>query len=195
MSPSPSPNPVPRQAPRLAFLTTNFPCSKMAGCPNIANSYSGLTDVEIRELTQYFPDTTTEDRRVSSAMSTHQRPRSPPSTMFHRSTRHDSGFGRPSLPPNRAFAARQTGRRHRYLALVREIFDSQPLETQLVRFISRNCLYLRSAVQPAIEFPHRLSLSETAIYVLSATLANRIRVYKIMRPGPKHKQQLLPSPF
>src|ERR1700682_2085968 len=58
---------------------------------NIGKAYSGLTDVEIRELTQYFLDHTTEDRG-------YQRDVEPAIVLevafnnVQRSDRHDSGF-------------------------------------------------------------------------------------------------------
>src|SRR5712664_1146953 len=90
---------------------------------NIGKAYSGLTDVEIRELTQYFLDHTTEDRGFQRDVE--------PSIVLEvafnnvqRSDRHGSGFAlrfprilrlRPDKPVDEIDT----------LYRVREIFDSQ----------------------------------------------------------------------
>ena len=90
---------------------------------NIGKAYSGLTDVEIRELTQYFLDHTTEDRGF-------QRDVEPSIVLevafnnIQRSDRHDSGFALRfprilRLRPDKPVAEIDT------LSRVREIFDSQ----------------------------------------------------------------------
>jgi DNA ligase 1 len=90
---------------------------------NIGKAYSGLTDVEIRELTQYFLDHTTEDRGF-------QRDVEPTIVLevafnnVQRSARHDSGFALRfprivRLRPDKPVSDIDT------LARVREIFDSQ----------------------------------------------------------------------
>jgi DNA ligase-1 len=90
---------------------------------NIGKAYSGLTDVEIRELTQYFLEHTTEDRGF-------QRDVEPTIVLevafnnIQRSDRHDSGFALRfprivRLRPDKPVAEIDT------LARVREIFDSQ----------------------------------------------------------------------
>ena len=90
---------------------------------NIGKAYSGLTDVEIRELTQYFLEHTTEDRGF-------QRDVEPSIVLevafnnIQRSDRHDSGFALRfprivRLRPDKPVAEIDT------LARVREIFDSQ----------------------------------------------------------------------
>jgi len=90
---------------------------------NIGKAYSGLTDVEIRELTQYFLDHTTEDRGF-------QRDVEPAIVLevafnnVQRSERHDSGFALRfprivRLRPDKPVADIDT------LARVREIFESQ----------------------------------------------------------------------
>ena len=90
---------------------------------NIGKAYSGLTDVEIRELTQYFLEHTTEDRGF-------QRDVEPSIVLevafnnIQRSERHDSGFALRfprivRLRPDKPVAEIDT------LARVREIFDSQ----------------------------------------------------------------------
>jgi DNA ligase-1 len=90
---------------------------------NIGKAYSGLTDVEIRELTQYFLDHTTEDRGF-------QRDVEPTLVLevafnnIQRSDRHDSGFALRfprilRLRPDKPVAEIDT------LSRVREIFDSQ----------------------------------------------------------------------
>src|SRR5712664_1395485 len=90
---------------------------------NIGKAYSGLTDVEIRELTQYFLDHTTEDRGF-------QRDVEPSIVLevafnnIQRSGRHESGFALRfprivRLRPDKPVADIDT------LARVREIFDSQ----------------------------------------------------------------------
>ena len=90
---------------------------------NIGKAYSGLTDVEIRELTQYFLEHTTEDRGF-------QRDVEPTIVLevafnnIQRSNRHDSGFALRfprivRLRPDKPVAEIDT------LARVREIFDSQ----------------------------------------------------------------------
>src|SRR5260370_17220752 len=72
---------------------------------NIGKAYSGLTDVEIRELTQYFLDHTTEDRGF-------QRDVEPSIALevafnnIHRSPPHETGFALPfpriaRLPPDK----------------------------------------------------------------------------------------------
>ena len=90
---------------------------------NIGKAYSGLTDVEIRELTQYFLEHTTEDRGF-------QRDVEPSIVLevafnnIQRSERHDSGFALRfprivRLRPDKPVAEIDS------LARVREIFDSQ----------------------------------------------------------------------
>jgi DNA ligase-1 len=90
---------------------------------NIGKAYSGLTDVEIRELTQYFLEHTTEDRGF-------QRDVEPTIVLevafnnIQRSNRHDSGFALRfprivRIRPDKPVAEIDT------LARVREIFDSQ----------------------------------------------------------------------
>ena len=92
---------------------------------NIGKAYSGLTDVEIRELTQYFLEHTTEDRGF-------QRDVEPTIVLevafnnIQRSDRHDSGFALRfprivRLRPDKLAAEIDT------LARVREIFNSQHL--------------------------------------------------------------------
>jgi DNA ligase-1 len=93
---------------------------------NIGKAYSGLTDVEIRELTQYFLDHTTDDRGF-------QRDVEPTIVLevafnnVQRSERHDSGFALRfprivRLRPDKPVSDIDT------LARVREIFDSQHAE-------------------------------------------------------------------
>jgi len=90
---------------------------------NIGKAYSGLTDVEIRGLTQYFLEHTTEDRSF-------QRDVEPTVVLevafnnIQRSDRHESGFALRfprivRLRPDKPVAEIDT------LARVREIFDSQ----------------------------------------------------------------------
>jgi len=90
---------------------------------NIGKAHSGLTDVEIRELTQYFLEHTTEDRGF-------QRDVEPTIVLevafnnIQRSDRHDSGFALRfprilRLRPDKPVAEIDT------LSRVREIFDSQ----------------------------------------------------------------------
>ena len=90
---------------------------------NIGKAYSGLTDVEIRELTQYFLEHTTENRG-------YQRDVEPTVVLevafnnIQRSERHDSGFALRfprivRLRPDKPVAEIDT------LARVREIFNSQ----------------------------------------------------------------------
>jgi DNA ligase-1 len=90
---------------------------------NIGKAYSGLTDVEIRELTQHFLEHTTEDRGF-------QRDVEPTVVLevafnnVQRSNRHDSGFALRfprivRLRPDKPAAEIDT------LARLREIFDSQ----------------------------------------------------------------------
>jgi DNA ligase-1 len=90
---------------------------------NIGKAYSGLTDVEIRELTQYFLEHTTDDRGF-------QRDVEPSIVLevafnnIQRSERHDSGFALRfprivRLRPDKPVVEIDT------LARVREIFDSQ----------------------------------------------------------------------
>src|ERR1700726_1579882 len=90
---------------------------------NIGKAYSGLTDVEIRQLTQYFLEHTTEDRG-------YQRDVEPTIVLevafnnIQRSDRHDSGFALRfprivRLRPDKPAAEIDT------LARLREIFDSQ----------------------------------------------------------------------
>jgi DNA ligase-1 len=92
---------------------------------NIGKAYSGLTDVEIRELTQYFLDHTTENRGF-------QRDVEPTIVLevafnnIQRSDRHESGFALRfprivRLRPDKPVSEIDT------LARVREIFDSQTL--------------------------------------------------------------------
>jgi DNA ligase-1 len=94
-----------------------------AGLVNIGKAYSGLTDVEIRELTQYFLEHTTEDRGF-------QRDVEPTVVLevafnnIQRSNRHESGFALRfprivRLRPDKPAAEIDT------LAHVREIFNSQ----------------------------------------------------------------------
>jgi DNA ligase-1 len=94
---------------------------------NIGKAYSGLTDVEIRELTQYFLEHTTEDRGF-------QRDVEPTIVLevafnnIQRSNRHDSGFALRfprilRLRPDKPVSEIDT------LARVRELFGSQtPLQ-------------------------------------------------------------------
>ena len=93
---------------------------------NIGKAYSGLTDVEIKELTQYFLEHTTEDRGF-------QRDVEPTIVLevafnnVQRSDRHDSGFALRfprivRLRPDKPVAEIDT------LARVRKIFDSQHLK-------------------------------------------------------------------
>jgi DNA ligase 1 len=95
---------------------------------NIGKAYSGLTDVEIRDLTQYFLEHTTEDRGF-------QRDVEPTVVLevafnnVQRSQRHDSGFALRfprilRLRPDKPVAEIDT------LARVREIFDSQHAKMQ-----------------------------------------------------------------
>jgi DNA ligase-1 len=90
---------------------------------NIGKAYSGLTDIEIRELTQYFLEHTTEDRGF-------QRDVEPIIVLevafnnIQRSNRHNSGFALRfprivRLRPDKPVSEIDT------LARVREIFDSQ----------------------------------------------------------------------
>ena len=90
---------------------------------NIGKAYSGLTDVEIRELTQYFLDHTTEDRGF-------QRDVEPSIVLevafnnIQRSGRHESGFALRfprivRLRPDKPVSEIDT------VARVREIFNSQ----------------------------------------------------------------------
>jgi len=90
---------------------------------NIGKAYSGLTNVEIHELTQYFLEHTTEDRGF-------QRDVEPTIVLevafnnIQRSERHDSGFALrfpriARLRPDKPVAEIDT------LARVREIFKSQ----------------------------------------------------------------------
>jgi DNA ligase-1 len=90
---------------------------------NIGKAYSGLTDVEIRELTQYFLDHTTEDRGF-------QRDVEPTIVLevafnnIQRSERHDSGFALRfprivRLRPDKPASEIDT------LSRVREMFASQ----------------------------------------------------------------------
>jgi DNA ligase-1 len=90
---------------------------------NVGKAYSGLTDVEIRELTQYFLEHTTLDRG-------YQRDVEPAIVLevafnnVQRSERHDSGFALRfprivRLRPDKPVAEIDT------LARVREIYDSQ----------------------------------------------------------------------
>jgi DNA ligase-1 len=92
---------------------------------NIGKAYSGLTDVEIRELTQYFLERTTEDRGF-------QRYVEPTVVLevafnnIQRSDRHESGFALRfprivRLRPDKPVTEIDT------LARVCEIFDSQHL--------------------------------------------------------------------
>jgi len=94
-----------------------------AGLVNIGKAYSGLTDVEIRELTQYFLEHTTEDRGF-------QRDVEPTIVLevafnnIQRSDRHESGFALRfprivRLRPDKPAGEIDT------LARVREIFNSQ----------------------------------------------------------------------
>jgi DNA ligase-1 len=93
---------------------------------NIGKAYSGLTDLEIRELTQYFLEHTTEDRGF-------QRDVQPTIVLevafnnIQRSDRHNSGFALRfprivRLRPDKPVAEIDT------LARVREIFDSQRMQ-------------------------------------------------------------------
>jgi DNA ligase 1 len=90
---------------------------------NIGKAYSGLTDPEIRELTQYFLEHTTEDRGFQR----HVEPTVVLEVAFNniqRSNRHASGFALRfprivRLRPDKPVAEIDT------LARVREIFDSQ----------------------------------------------------------------------
>ena len=90
---------------------------------NIGKAYSGLTDVEIKDLTQYFLEHTTEDRGF-------QRDVEPTIVLevafnnIQRSDRHNSGFALRfprivRLRPDKPLAEIDT------LARVREIFNSQ----------------------------------------------------------------------
>jgi DNA ligase 1 len=90
---------------------------------NIGKAYSGLTDVEIRELTQYFLEHTTDDRGF-------QRDVEPTIVLevafnnIQRSGRHDSGFALRfprivRLRPDKPVAEIDT------LSRVREIFEGQ----------------------------------------------------------------------
>jgi len=94
-----------------------------AGLVNIGKAYSGLTDVEIRELTQYFLEHTTEDRGF-------QRDVEPTIVLevafnnIQRSDRHESGFALRfprivRLRPDKPAGEIDT------LARAREIFNSQ----------------------------------------------------------------------
>jgi DNA ligase-1 len=94
---------------------------------NIGKAYSGLTDVEIRELTQYFLEHTTEDRGF-------QRDVEPTIVLevafnnIQRSDRHDSGFALRfprivRLRPDKPAAEIDT------LSRVREIFQGQHART------------------------------------------------------------------
>ena len=94
---------------------------------NIGKAYSGLTDAEIRDLTQYFLDHTVEDHGYQRAVE--------PSIVLEiafnniqRSGRHDSGFALRfprivRLRPDKPVAEIDT------LARVREIFESQQSRT------------------------------------------------------------------
>ena len=90
---------------------------------NVGKAYSGLTDVEIRELTQYFLEHTTEDHG-------YQRSVEPTIVLevafnnMQRSSRHDSGFALRfprimRLRPDKPVGEIDT------LERVREIFESQ----------------------------------------------------------------------
>ena len=90
---------------------------------NIGKAYSGLTDVEIRELTQYFLEHTTQDRGF-------QRDVEPTLVLevafnnIQRSDRHDSGFALRfprivRLRPDKPVSEIDT------LARVRELFETQ----------------------------------------------------------------------
>jgi DNA ligase-1 len=90
---------------------------------NVGKAYSGLTDIEIRELTKYFLDHTTEDRG-------YQRDVEPTIVLevafnnVQQSDRHDSGFALRfprilRLRPDKPVADIDT------LARVREIFEGQ----------------------------------------------------------------------
>src|SRR5260370_39616464 len=90
---------------------------------NIGKAYSGLTDIEIRELTQYFLERTTADRGF-------QRDSEPTIVLqvafnnIQRSDRHESGFALRfprivHLRPDKPVPEIDT------LSRVREIFDSQ----------------------------------------------------------------------
>jgi DNA ligase-1 len=90
---------------------------------NIGKAYSGLTDIEIRELTEYFLEHTTEDRG-------YQRDVEPTIVLevafnnVQRSERHNSGFALRfprivRLRPDKPVAEIDT------LARVREIFEAQ----------------------------------------------------------------------
>jgi DNA ligase 1 len=94
-----------------------------SGLVNIGKAYSGLTDVEIRELTQYFLEHTTDDRGF-------QRDVEPTIVLevafnnIQRSSRHQSGFALRfprivRLRPDKPVAEIDT------LARVQEIFNSQ----------------------------------------------------------------------
>jgi DNA ligase-1 len=78
---------------------------------NIGKAYSGLTEVEIKELTQYFLEHTTQDRGF-------QRDVEPTIVLevafnnIQRSDRHDSGFA--LLSPHRPPPPRQTHLRNRH---------------------------------------------------------------------------------
>src|SRR5258705_53238 len=108
---------------RGLLLDLTFPVRDDGRLVNIGKAYSGLTDVEIRELTQYFLDHTTEDRG-------YQRDVEPTIVLevafnnVQRSARHDSGFALRfprivRLRPDKPVSDIDT------LARVREIFDSQ----------------------------------------------------------------------
>jgi DNA ligase-1 len=90
---------------------------------NIGKAYSGLTDVEIRELTQYFLDHTTENRGF-------QRDVEPTIVLevafnnIQRSDRHESGFAL-RFPRIVRLRADKPVAEIDTLARVREIFDSQ----------------------------------------------------------------------
>ena len=90
---------------------------------NIGKAYSGVTDVEIRDLTQYFLEHTTQDRGF-------QRDVEPPLVLevafnnIQRSDRHDSGFALRfprivRLRPDKPVSEIDT------LARVRELFETQ----------------------------------------------------------------------
>jgi DNA ligase-1 len=90
---------------------------------NIGKAYSGLTEVEIKELTQYFLEHTTQDRGF-------QRDVEPTIVLevafnnIQRSDRHDSGFALRfprivRLRPDKPTSEIDT------LARVRDLFDSQ----------------------------------------------------------------------
>ena len=90
---------------------------------NIGKAYSGLTDIEIRELTQYFLEHTTEDRGFQRDVE----PTIVLEVAFNNiqcSNRHNSGFALRfprivRLRPDKPVSEIET------LARVREIFDSQ----------------------------------------------------------------------